>query len=393
MPWAPREDDPGGPGHARAVAASEAVLSAVGAADALLSPQQPDRPGRRVNEISVGVTAGYDSVLSPRCVRSRLSPPRRRGHSTVIGSLVEAWDLDGDRRVPSVVELAAARRAAGAGGMTLDLVRCTAQRLAAAAAFEPWGFVKGSALRVARDSLLAHGIPALAGSTQRPGLHPRARRAGRALAHPHRRPGGQPGRHLHPLARHRLGVHLHPVRPVRARGPDDRARSRSAHRHAGVGLGQPESSARTASGGRPLDRAVRARPGQRAGLGGPRAPGCGSAVARPEGRRDSAAWNEGLRPVLELPPRRHRSGSVPRLRLATAGGRWSPVRRPARRLGARPRGHAGQFPVEHFLDFVGPPFRRRHAVDKHQGRIHRQLLPRTRAADPHRLLRQMLLAG
>jgi thiamine biosynthesis lipoprotein len=76
----------------------------------------------------------------------------------VIGSLVDAWDLDGDGRVPSVVELEAARRDAGNGGMQLDLDRCVVQRLAAAAGFEPWGFVKGYSLRAVRDSLLAHGI-------------------------------------------------------------------------------------------------------------------------------------------------------------------------------------------------------------------------------------------
>ncbi len=142
-----------------AVAASEAVLSAVGAADALLSPRRPDSRVSELNSIPVGATAPIDSAL---CATLRevdaIAAQAPGAFDPVIGSLIKVWDLDGDGRVPSVMELAAARRASGSGGMTLDLVRCSAQRLAAAAAFEPWGFVKGYTLRVARDSLLAHGV-------------------------------------------------------------------------------------------------------------------------------------------------------------------------------------------------------------------------------------------
>jgi thiamine biosynthesis lipoprotein len=142
-----------------AVSASEAVLSAVGAADALLSPRRPDSRVSELNGIPVGATAPIDAELC-RTLRevdliAELAPG---AFDPVIGALVQAWDLEGDGRVPSVVELAAARRAVGSGGMTLDLVRCSAQRLAAAAAYEPWGFVKGYTLRAARDSLLAHGV-------------------------------------------------------------------------------------------------------------------------------------------------------------------------------------------------------------------------------------------
>lgn len=142
-----------------AVAASEAVLSAVGAADALLSPRRPDSRVSELNRIPVGVAGPIDSLLCATLREVESVAAQAPGaFDPVIGSLIEVWDLDGDGRVPSIVELAAARRAAGNGGMTLDLARCTVQRLAAAAAFEPWGFVKGYTLRVARDSLLAHGI-------------------------------------------------------------------------------------------------------------------------------------------------------------------------------------------------------------------------------------------
>jgi thiamine biosynthesis lipoprotein len=142
-----------------AVSASEAVLSAVGAADALLSPRRPDSRVSELNAIPVGATAPIDEALCRTLREVDLVAGLTPGaFDPVIGSLVEAWGLDGDGRVPSVVELEAARRAAGAGGMTFDLVRCLAQRLASAAAFEPWGFVKGYALRGARDSLLAHGV-------------------------------------------------------------------------------------------------------------------------------------------------------------------------------------------------------------------------------------------
>lgn len=142
-----------------AVAASEAVLSAVGAVDALLSPNRRDSRVSEMNIIPLGVIAPIDSVLC-RVVRDvdRIANEAPGAFDPMIGSLVKAWDINGDGRVPSVVELEAARRAAGDGGMVVDLDRCMAQRLAAAASFEPWGFVKGQVLRAARDSLLARGI-------------------------------------------------------------------------------------------------------------------------------------------------------------------------------------------------------------------------------------------
>jgi thiamine biosynthesis lipoprotein len=142
-----------------AVAASDAVLRAVAAADALLSSERPDSRIHELNAIPVGVTAPIDSGLC-RTLREvdRAAALVPGAFEPVIGSLVEAWDLHGAGRVPSVVELAAALHAVGAGGLVPDLARCTAQRLAGAASFDPWGFVKGYALRAARDSLLAHGV-------------------------------------------------------------------------------------------------------------------------------------------------------------------------------------------------------------------------------------------
>ncbi len=147
------------PTLAAAVQASQAVLSAVGAADALLSPDRPDSRVSVLNTSAVGATIGIDSALCPVLAEVTSYAAEVPGaFDFIIGSLVDAWDLDGDGRVPSVVELEAARRAAGRGGMQLDMDRCVAQRLAAAAGLEPWGFVKGYSLRVARDSLLAHGV-------------------------------------------------------------------------------------------------------------------------------------------------------------------------------------------------------------------------------------------
>lgn len=142
-----------------AVRASEAVFAALGAADALLSPTRPDSKVSELNDLPVGASAPIDASL---CTTLRevdgFASEVPGAFTPVIGALVDAWDLNGDGRVPSVVELEAARRASGAGGMTLDLQRCEAQRLAAAAALEPWGFVKGYLLRGARDSLLANGV-------------------------------------------------------------------------------------------------------------------------------------------------------------------------------------------------------------------------------------------
>lgn len=142
-----------------ALAASEAVLSAVGAADALLSPNRPDSRVSELNRIPVGKTGPIDPGLCRTLGEvGAFAADAPGAFDPVIGSLVDAWDLRGAGRVPSIVELEGARRAAGSGGMQLDLERCTARRLAAAAAFEPWGFVKGYTLRAIRDSLVNHGV-------------------------------------------------------------------------------------------------------------------------------------------------------------------------------------------------------------------------------------------
>jgi thiamine biosynthesis lipoprotein len=148
-----------GPTLAAAVEASQAVLSAVGASDALLSPNRPDSRVSELNAIAVGAIGKMDPALC-RLLREvdRDAAEVPGVFDLVIGSLVDAWDLNGDGRVPSVMELEAARRASGNGGMQLNLDRCVAQRLAAAAGVEPWGFVKGYTLRAARDSLVAHGV-------------------------------------------------------------------------------------------------------------------------------------------------------------------------------------------------------------------------------------------
>ncbi|MEZ4411476.1 MAG: FAD:protein FMN transferase [Gemmatimonadales bacterium] len=147
------------PSRMAAVEASQAVLSAVGASDALLSPNRTDSRVSELNATAVGATAEIDPSLCQVLREVDRSAAEVPGvFDLVIGSLVDAWDLDGDGRVPSVVELEAARRAAGNGGMQLDLDRCVAQRLAAAAGFMPWGFVKGYSLRAVRDSLRAHGV-------------------------------------------------------------------------------------------------------------------------------------------------------------------------------------------------------------------------------------------
>ena len=147
------------PDRARAVSASEAVLSAIGAADALLSPVRPDSRVSQLNGMAVGELAPIDSVLCTALRDAEQWAVQVPGaFDLIIGSLIEAWGIEGEGKVPSVVELQAARKAAGPAGMTLDLDRCIAQRLAAAASLKPWGLVKGYSLRAARDSLSAHGI-------------------------------------------------------------------------------------------------------------------------------------------------------------------------------------------------------------------------------------------
>jgi thiamine biosynthesis lipoprotein len=148
-----------GPDLHTAVGASEAVLSAVGAADALLASNRRDTPASALNRAPVGAVVPIDSALCYSLAQVAAIAADAPGvFEPTIGALLSAWDLKGDGRVPSVVELAAARRASGPGGMMLDLERCTAQRLAAAASIETGGFGLGYALRASRDSLLKHKI-------------------------------------------------------------------------------------------------------------------------------------------------------------------------------------------------------------------------------------------
>lgn len=142
-----------------AVAASEAVLSAVGAADALLSTKRADSRADALNRGPVGAMVPIDSTLCRTLAEvDAIAADPPGAFDPAIGALISAWDLDGDGRVPSIVELAAARRASGPGSMILDLGRCTAQRLAAAATIETGGFALGYALRATRDSLERHGV-------------------------------------------------------------------------------------------------------------------------------------------------------------------------------------------------------------------------------------------
>jgi len=147
------------PGLHTAVAASEAVLSAVGAADALVSSGRNDSKASALNRGPVGALVPIDPELCRALAEvSAVSSEAPGTFEPAIGALISAWDLNGDGRVPSVVELAAARRASGSGGMVLDFERCTAQRLADAAGLEDGGFALGYALRASRDSLLAHRV-------------------------------------------------------------------------------------------------------------------------------------------------------------------------------------------------------------------------------------------
>jgi thiamine biosynthesis lipoprotein len=144
--------------HAAGVA-SDAGLSAVGAADGLLSNRRADSRAAVLNRSPVGALVPIDSALCRVFAEvTGIASATPDVFEPAIGALISAWDLDGAGRVPSVVELAAARRASGPGGVTMDLDHCTVQRLAGAASIETGGFALGYALRAVRDSLLRHGV-------------------------------------------------------------------------------------------------------------------------------------------------------------------------------------------------------------------------------------------
>ncbi len=143
----------------QALAASEAAVRAIEAAERRLSTWRPETELARLDRAAVGESVS----ISPR-LAADLSAALDCARDTegafdpTVGPLVEAWGLRQGGRRPSERELEAARRATGFAGMRLgfDLAgRSRATRLIEGLRIEEGGFGKGAGLVDALSALAA----------------------------------------------------------------------------------------------------------------------------------------------------------------------------------------------------------------------------------------------
>lgn len=147
------------PTRADAIAAIEAVFTAVRHADSLLSTWRRDSEIAAVNRAAPGTPVLVSAELH-ELLREAATWSRRTGGAfdPAVGSLVDAWDLRGAGRLPSPGELEAARSAAGLDRFVFEDRPRTLTRRRADAWLDTGAFGKGAALRQAGRVLRARGI-------------------------------------------------------------------------------------------------------------------------------------------------------------------------------------------------------------------------------------------
>jgi len=152
---APQEagDDP-------ARAAAESALQALEATEALLSSWDPATPLSRLNAAPVGRPVPVPADLTPVLATAwRWREATEGAFEPVLGALVDAWDLRGEGRRPSVAQREAALEALGPQGVRLEAARADGAETARWTRLHPdaWvdagGFGKGAALARAASVL------------------------------------------------------------------------------------------------------------------------------------------------------------------------------------------------------------------------------------------------
>ncbi len=138
--------------RAAGLAASEAAIAAVEAAEARLSTWREDTELARLNRAPAGAPFPLSPALAAD-LRDALACARATGGAfdPTVGPLVAAWDLRGRGRVPSAGDLSRAVAATGFSG--LDVAGTTAVRRRPGLAIEEGGWGKGAALRDALAAL------------------------------------------------------------------------------------------------------------------------------------------------------------------------------------------------------------------------------------------------
>jgi FAD:protein FMN transferase len=146
----------------RALAASEAAIHEIEAAEALLSTWRSDTPLARLNEAPAGVATGIPPELAAVLDDVfALSARTEHAFEPAILPLVRAWGLRTGGRHPVEAELEAARLACAPGAFAVDRAHATATRLRPGAAIDEGAWGKGWALDRAVAALRAHGASGL----------------------------------------------------------------------------------------------------------------------------------------------------------------------------------------------------------------------------------------
>ena len=149
------------PSRPEGVQAIEDAFEAVRRVDALLSTWRDDSEIARINQAPVGRPV----LLSPHLytqLRDAADWVRltEGAFDPAIGSLIDAWDLRGQGRIPSRAALARARAAGGIGHFVFSDSAQSVSRTDSASWLDSGGFGKGVALGEARLALLRRHVTA-----------------------------------------------------------------------------------------------------------------------------------------------------------------------------------------------------------------------------------------
>lgn len=139
--------------------AAEAVIRELERMENLLSTWRTDTELGRLNVAPAGHPVATSRELAEllRDVMSWSEATDEAFHPAV-GSLIDAWDLRGEGRIPGASEIAGAVEATGRAGVSFDAENGTVTRLQEAAWLDAGGFGKGAGLRTAADTLAIYAI-------------------------------------------------------------------------------------------------------------------------------------------------------------------------------------------------------------------------------------------
>lgn len=153
--------DVAAPSRASGVRAIEDAFEAVRRVDGLLSTWRDESEIAQLNQAPVGQAVRLSPALYT-LLRDAARWTRVTGGAfdPAIGSLVDAWDLRGQGRIPSTETLARARAASGMGHFAFTDSARTVTRDDSASWLDTGGFGKGVALGEARLALLRRHVSA-----------------------------------------------------------------------------------------------------------------------------------------------------------------------------------------------------------------------------------------